>query len=154
VKVAELEDAVRRVRLTGLFKDARLEVFRDNVGGIVVQITMAVPHRDTGRLNLLHFREVLEEYVLEGLVGYDPLDFLHRFVSRFAQHEADEAIVIDGRRPFDPHRHETHGQPMNPSGGAPQDGPSAPHGLAQTTTVSGAGPSSGARKPDHSPPGT
>lgn len=75
----------------------------------VAEIRRPAPDRDTGEDRLQAWRQVLPPRVtvLRGEEGERYLtNWLRGFIHDLELHEADEWLVIDGERPFDPHAKE------------------------------------------------
>jgi hypothetical protein len=72
-------------------------------GVMVLALTVpGAPHRDTGEVDEssgAHYSSVVDVTAPADLV----LHMAQSMLKQFATHEADEALLFDGARPFDPH---------------------------------------------------
>jgi hypothetical protein len=122
VTFAELEQTVSQIRFTGLFASFRLTVERAIVSPVATTFAAAqaaaaerpivrfymrgsLPDRDTAEpVSITHMQQIAVEHFDQPGACDLVLDTVRDLARSLAVHEADEAIVYAGIRPFDPHR--------------------------------------------------
>jgi hypothetical protein len=70
---------------------------------VAIAITMQVPHRDTGEIIPVVLHRAVPHHILESFDSHGFFRWLRHCIHELETHEADEFLIIDGKRMFDPH---------------------------------------------------
>lgn len=109
--VTEAIAHVKRVHFCGLFRDWQFEAWPSTApfyGEVLkVKLRMPAPERNDDHATVVTMGQSIPAAQLASLSEHALTLILHRLVRDMAQHEADEAFLVDNTRPFDPHAEES-----------------------------------------------